>query len=286
MQFSSLTHSLFCSDQSPSLSSDPVRVDKVPSSVESGRVSGRTSAGSATDSDIEKATDTSHEDENITPLTDHSRTETFNQTATEASEDEQKVPSINEIKVLSTHLAVEERQFCTTKMDKGSPLDRHQSLCISIPLEKPTIGDLPEAEDLETAMNDMAQPISGVMNFPACEKSHHPDFRCCVMCGKVCATKRYNSRNSPIVPPQNKGVCTACDVTIWVVVKTGLKIKWCKGCKNFQRWALFGAKPHATKCVRCRHQQRERYARKKEREAALLLASTSSQQTTSMKNYI
>ena len=65
---------------------------------------------------------------------------------------------------------------------------------------------------------------------------------------------------SHIIPRQNKGLCTACDVTVWVVVEDGLEIKWCKGCKNFRPWAAFGSKGSATKCVRCRDRQREKYA--------------------------
>lgn len=67
-----------------------------------------------------------------------------------------------------------------------------------------------------------------------------------------------------IIPRQNKGLCTACDVTVWVVVSDGLEIKWCKGCKNFRPWAAFGDKGSATKCVRCRERQREKYAMQKD----------------------
>lgn len=67
-----------------------------------------------------------------------------------------------------------------------------------------------------------------------------------------------------IIPRQNKGLCTACDVTVWVVTESGLEIKWCKGCKNFRPWAAFGEKGLATKCMRCRHRQREKYALQKE----------------------
>ena len=76
-----------------------------------------------------------------------------------------------------------------------------------------------------------------------------------------------------IIPRQNKGVCTACDVTVWTVVKSSsdgssnsggtLEIKWCKGCKNFRPWPAFGDKGMATKCARCRHRQREKYALQK-----------------------
>jgi len=61
------------------------------------------------------------------------------------------------------------------------------------------------------------------------------------------------------IPTQNKGLCTICDVNVWVVVATGLEIKWCKGCKNFKAWAAFGEKGLATKCVKCRARQREKY---------------------------
>ena len=67
-----------------------------------------------------------------------------------------------------------------------------------------------------------------------------------------------------IIPRQNKGLCTVCDVTVWVVTSSNLEIKWCKGCKNFRPWAAFGEKGLATKCVRCRERQREKYALQKE----------------------
>jgi len=67
-----------------------------------------------------------------------------------------------------------------------------------------------------------------------------------------------------IIPTQNKGLCTLCDVNVWVVVSSGLEIKWCKGCKNFRPWAAFGDKGLATKCLRCRERQREKYALQKE----------------------
>lgn len=67
-----------------------------------------------------------------------------------------------------------------------------------------------------------------------------------------------------VIPTQNKGLCTLCDVNVWVVAQSGLEIKWCKGCKNFRPWAAFGDKGLATKCVRCRERQREKYAAQKE----------------------
>ena len=131
-----------------------------------------------------------------------------------------------------------------------------------------------------------------------------PDgMRCCVMCGQACpcsqggkvkkgdmsiksvpssgstvapssnaqGTTNKNSSTASttgngyaIIPTQNKGLCTLCDVNVWIVTQTGLEIKWCKGCKNFRPWAAFGDKGLATKCVRCRERQREKYALQKE----------------------
>jgi len=112
--------------------------------------------------------------------------------------------------------------------------------------------------------------------------------RPCVMCGRqrICSASTANLGGSVlrrgkksedsvndedededsnhIIPRQNKGLCTACDVTVWVVVDTALEIKWCKGCKNFRPWAAFGDKGLATKCVRCRDRQREKYALQKD----------------------
>eukprot|EP00538_Stauroneis_constricta_P004254 CAMPEP_0119569102 /NCGR_PEP_ID=MMETSP1352-20130426/40696_1 /TAXON_ID=265584 /ORGANISM="Stauroneis constricta, Strain CCMP1120" /LENGTH=878 /DNA_ID=CAMNT_0007618609 /DNA_START=46 /DNA_END=2682 /DNA_ORIENTATION=+ len=104
----------------------------------------------------------------------------------------------------------------------------------------------------------------------------------CVMCGKlrVCSAASLVHKNKAksgiqsapkdeadcsghIIPRQNKGLCTACDVTVWVIAEHNLEIKWCKGCKNFRPWAAFGEKGSATKCVRCRQRQREKYAMSK-----------------------
>lgn len=104
----------------------------------------------------------------------------------------------------------------------------------------------------------------------------------CVMCGKlrICSASSLIEKGraavsgedgtAHIIPRQNKGLCTACDVTVWVLVTDGLEIKWCKGCKNFRPWAAFGEKGSATKCVRCRERQREKYAMQKNAKRARL----------------
>ena len=76
-------------------------------------------------------------------------------------------------------------------------------------------------------------------------------------CGRHCLTSATKKAN------QNKNVCTACDVTVWVHSASGLQIKWCKGCKNFKSWASIGSKGHLTKCLQCRDQQNKLYAERK-----------------------
>lgn len=150
--------------------------------------------------------------------------------------------------------------------------------------------------DIEKMKDAPVPDFTSLVNFPvhmATKQIPSQDgMRNCVMCGKSCpcsaSTKNLkkgdigggntmkNKMNNammggnpnisqvPIIPTQNKGLCTACDVNVWVVTSTRLDIKWCKGCKNFRPWAAFGDKGLATKCVRCRERQREKYALQKE----------------------
>ena len=133
-----------------------------------------------------------------------------------------------------------------------------------------------------------------LVNFPAHlhrfrSSEGDQEQRRCVMCGEarlssvpsremslVKSKQKSNDRRSNIIdgssrtdtvhiiPRQNKGLCTACDVAVWVLKATGVEIKWCKGCKNFRPWVAFGDKGLATKCMRCRDRQREKYAFQKE----------------------
>lgn len=74
-------------------------------------------------------------------------------------------------------------------------------------------------------------------------------MRRCVMCGNyrpyannkaALGTEPDGDENDIasgyIIPSQNKGICTACDIAVWVIVDhpNHLEIKWCKGCKNFR----------------------------------------------------
>lgn len=141
--------------------------------------------------------------------------------------------------------------------------------------------------DMETMKTATVPEFSSLVNFPAHmsqkQASMIPDgMRCCVMCGVACPSTASGknkkggkksmegdgrngiSNSYAIIPVQNKGLCTQCDVNVWVVTANNLEIKWCKGCKNFRPWAAFGEKGLATKCVRCRERQREKYAAQKE----------------------
>jgi hypothetical protein len=140
--------------------------------------------------------------------------------------------------------------------------------------------------DIEADKDVIAPEFTALVNFPGHVSMKQtvslPDgMRCCVMCGKACPctsakakkneskqetiNKRNFAGDIPIIPTQNKGLCTSCDVNVWIVQSSGLQIKWCKGCKNFRPWAAFGDKGLATKCVRCRDRQREKYASQKDR---------------------
>mmetsp|Transcript_38358 Transcript_38358/g.57055 ORF Transcript_38358/g.57055 Transcript_38358/m.57055 type:complete len:234 (-) Transcript_38358:335-1036(-) len=154
-------------------------------------------------------------------------------------------------------------------------------------MEKAKVAQVPEFTSLVNYPAHMSQKQS--VNLPE-------GMRCCVMCGSACpclsggknnskAKKNKDpmgrggngaddkSANFAIIPTQNKGLCTLCDVNVWVVCNSGLEIKWCKGCKNFRPWAAFGDKGLATKCLRCRERQREKYAlQKEEKEKARMLA--------------
>jgi Zn-finger nucleic acid-binding protein len=142
--------------------------------------------------------------------------------------------------------------------------------------------------DMELCKGSPVPEHTSLVNFQISHREALPEgMRCCVMCGKAwpCSSNKKaikssseegssagpggndNSSKNVMIPTQNKGLCTLCDVNVWVVVSSGLEIKWCKGCKNFRPWAAFGDKGVATKCVRCRERQKEKYAFQKEEKA-------------------
>ncbi len=121
--------------------------------------------------------------------------------------------------------------------------------------------------NMAESRNEKVPDFTFLVNYPICSKNDYPaGKRRCVMCGEVRATSagtkggKAKNDSAPFIPNQNKGLCTTCDVGIWEVNESKMQIKWCKGCKNFQTWASFGEKGSATKCMRCRERQREKYA--------------------------
>ena len=143
--------------------------------------------------------------------------------------------------------------------------------------------------NMEMCKDEEVPEFSSLVNFPTNSVLRQnrvlPNgMRCCVMCGSIrrtCSrlrTQKPDGSLSPgrnmfvggtaedyvTIPTQNKGLCTVCDISVWVVLESGQQIKWCKGCKNFRPWAGFGDKGLATKCVRCRERQREKYAQLKD----------------------
>eukprot|EP00934_Nitzschia_sp_Nitz4_P008284 Nitzschia sp. Nitz4//scaffold13_size275219//108262//111350//NITZ4_000866-RA/size275219-processed-gene-0.151-mRNA-1//-1//CDS//3329535990//8274//frame0 len=173
-----------------------------------------------------------------------------------------------------------------------STMDMTQSKRKCVPIKPPIPSKF--QGDMEKMKGASVPEFTSLVNFPAHmsqkQSVNLPEgMRCCVMCGQACPCStgakkkgaggksdgslapRSSNGQDPmgdkgyaIIPTQNKGLCTLCDVNVWIVVNSGLEIKWCKGCKNFRPWAAFGDKGLATKCLRCRERQREKYALQKE----------------------
>jgi hypothetical protein len=93
--------------------------------------------------------------------------------------------------------------------------------------------------------NAMIPDFSFLTNYSPGNTDETPKgTKCCVMCGKVrqCSngksskvkamkSSEHYSQDNVIIPNQNKGICTLCDISVWVIKKCGTQIKWCKGCK-------------------------------------------------------
>jgi hypothetical protein len=174
-------------------------------------------------------------------------------------------------------------KFCKLHNDNGDSDEsvfcsesEHVQRCV--PLKSPIPSKF--QGDMDKAKNAQVPEFTSLVNFSQKRSDNLADgMRCCVMCGDACSysSRSQNKKGSgqdqvgdkgiscaAIIPGQNKGLCTNCDVNVWVVVQTDLEIKWCKGCKNFRPWAAFGEKGLATKCLRCREGQRVKYALQKE----------------------
>jgi hypothetical protein len=114
--------------------------------------------------------------------------------------------------------------------------------CHPLPQPHPTHfqGDLNE--------NVRVPDFSFITNCTTMKAGMPEGCKSCVMCGEVrrCnngkSTKTKSMKNSTkysedavVIPNQNKGLCTLCDVNIWVIKASGVQVKWCKGCKVRRR---------------------------------------------------
>jgi len=124
--------------------------------------------------------------------------------------------------------------------------------------------------DMEKVKSASVPDFSKLVNFSAHNQALPEGMRCCVLCGepRPFGGSKQSQDCAFVIPNQNKGLCTRCDVSVWVVASSGLEIKWCKRCKNFRPWAAFGTKGRATKCHTCREEQRKKYAEQKKENNA------------------
>jgi hypothetical protein len=140
------------------------------------------------------------------------------------------------------------------------------STCVPLPRPTPSYFQGNLQEESKKALPDFML----LANFPNIPGQ-------CTMCGLARPPKKPkpSGPNIPSIPAQNKGVCTSCDVKVWIIMNDGnsgmknaknTQIKWCKGCKNFRPWASFGVKGRATKCTSCRELQAERYKELKQKQ--------------------
>ena len=155
--------------------------------------------------------------------------------------------------------------------EKDNPDETRSNMVRCTKLERPNplqcfIGNIGQDEDAEEVLD-----FHRLVNFPCHSQrrgrsktvatkeglappteDNNAVHSCCVMCGEKRPGMVENARvdgapcadsGAPIIiPKQNKGLCTQCDVAVWVVAESGRKIKWCKGCKNFKPWSGFGDK--------------------------------------------
>lgn len=101
---------------------------------------------------------------------------------------------------------------------------------------------------------DVLLNYADVINY---ERNSQRGLHHCVMCGRI-------KGNGCEIPNQNKDVCKSCDSIYWKVITLNAIVKFCKGCKNFCTISLFGEKPIASKCSKCRQRGRVNYHAKKE----------------------
>jgi len=90
--------------------------------------------------------------------------------------------------------------------------------------------------------------------------------RGCTMCGQTCVVVRTLQEITgevPAIPVQNGNVCSLCNKIVWVVVESGIQVKFCYKCRRFRQSAEFqnSKGETAAKCARCLGKQRVYSAR-------------------------
>ncbi len=126
------------------------------------------------------------------------------------------------------------------KLINGGDLEEAKSYmkCYPLPEPHPTHfqGDLNQ--------NYRVPDFSFITNYPPVRVGMPDGCKSCVMCGEIrrCNNGKSNktksmknsskySEDSVVIPNQNKGLCTLCDVNVWVIKSSNVQVKWCKGCK-------------------------------------------------------
>lgn len=98
---------------------------------------------------------------------------------------------------------------------------------------------------------DLSIPaVTELANFPQhCGKPRRSDgAKCCIMCGSlrlVCDSRPREPSEAPCIHSSSRGVCTTCEVSVWVLAESGLRIKSCSKCKCFCHVAAFCLKNRA-----------------------------------------
>jgi hypothetical protein len=120
---------------------------------------------------------------------------------------------------------------------------------------------LPSFADI---VNVPAEVLSNPIKSPqALEKAGLPPPKC-VMC-------LHRMGEGCIIRSQNKGVCSNCDSGFWLHERTGMIVKWCKGCKKFGAASDFSSKVWASKCNLCRGRVKRAYAKRKENRGVMVV---------------
>ena len=69
------------------------------------------------------------------------------------------------------------------------------------------------------------------------------------MCGRQPnSTDAAASAGIVVIRRQNKDVCRDCDKAVWRHADSGMRFKWCKGCKNFRNLTAFVENLAGSKC--------------------------------------